>query len=169
MKKISVLFLASVIASAGMGVGYAVTNGDVNPLSVNSDVFFVGYVTPYDNEVEKDIGTVTAELADEYSSGYYETVSIEIYSAYPSYTAYVDFFVENTGADPEYVYGFVSELQDYDHDAMSITLEGNLASTVYLDPGEIVCGTVNITVLNDALQSHTYHFTVGLAFGSLPP
>ena len=171
-KKLGLIILVAIIASAGMGVGYAVTNGtDVNPMSTDPDVFYVGYVAAYDNEVEKDVGSVSAWLSDEYQTGYYRGIGVEILGAYPTYEVYIDFIVENTGEDRKYFHGLITDYEgfDYDPNAMDITLSGNLAELEYLEPGQSEGGTLVITVLNTCQQSYTYEFTVGLAFDSLPP
>lgn len=161
--KIGLILLAAIVVSAWTGVSYSFCNGNpVDPLIIDPDVAFVGTVTAYDNEVGKNIGTVTASLTGPYGDGLYNGIAVEILSAYPGYIAYIDFTVENTGDVPINVRGLVSDV--YDHNAMSISLAGNIATISQLQAGESVSGTAVITVLNDALQNNLYAFSVGILF-----
>ena len=163
--KLGVLILLTFIISAGIGVSYAYTNGDINPLGVPSsycDVAFVGEVYASDNEVEKFIGEVDAWLTDETNPGEYNGIWVEIYHAYPSYEVYIDFTVKNTGERPIDVNGLVPI--SYDPLAMAFTLTGDISTTTSLDIGETVDGRLVILVLNTVNQNDCYEFEVGIGF-----
>lgn len=160
--KLGVLVIVAVIAFAGIGVSYACV--DPNAPRCYCDVAFVDSVYAYDNEDEKDIGTIDAWLNGEYNNGLYNGIWVDIFDAYPGYVVFIDFTVKNTGDRPIDVNGLVPI--DYDPSAMSFSLTGDISQTTWLDTGASVDGTLVITVENDALESHTYYFKVGFGFSS---
>lgn len=168
--KLGLVFLVGVIAVAGMGVSYGVITNNFETNGIPGcyfDVAFVDSVYAYDNEVEKDIGTVYAELTDGYNNGYYDGIYVEIDHSYPTYEVYIDFTVQNTGDHPIDVNGIT--VTNYDNSAMSTSLSGDLADTSSIAPLEKVDGTVNITVLNEAKMNWIYEFEIGLGFSGECP
>jgi len=165
MKRLGVLVLIAVIASAGIGVSYATINGDYDIGGFPScycDVAFVGSVTAYDNEVTKFIGEVDARLIDDYNDGLYNGIWVEITHAYPCYEVYIDFTVINSGNNPINIDGLVPG--GYNPSAMAVSLTGDISTTGSLPAGNTVDGTLTITVLNGALQNEEYEFTIDLGF-----
>jgi len=164
-KKLGLLFLVAVIASAGIGVSYASFNGGYvigGFPSCYCDVAFVGSVTAYDNEVTKFIGEVDAWFIDDYNDGLYNGIWVEIAHAYPGYVVYIDFTVINAGNNPINIDGLAPG--GYDPSAMAVSLTGDISTTGSLPAGDTVDGTLTITVLNGAFQNEEYEFTIDLGF-----
>lgn len=162
--KLGVLFLLAVIvvASAGMGISYAINGGNVG-VGVPSGWCDVAFTSaepgdPPDNEGAIDVGDVIVTLNPGGSS-----ITIDVTTAYPGYEAYVDFTITNLGNNPIDVDGVVSE--DYDETALEIVVDDVVAGTV-LGMGESLDGTATITVLQGAEQNTQYGFTLGLGFSN---
>ena len=167
--KISLVFLVGFIAVAGMGLSYSCVTDNLETNGIPNcyfDVAFVDNVYARDNEEMKDIGTVYAELTDGFN-GLYNGIYVEIDHAYPSYEVFIDFTVQNTDDHPIDVNGIT--VTNYDTNAMSTSLSGDLAVTSSIAPLQKVDGTVNIIVLNEAKMSWEYDFEIGLGFSGECP
>jgi len=167
-KKLGLLFIVAVIASAGIGVSYASFNGGYvigGFPSCYCDVAFVGDVFATDSDDDtKNIGDVQAWLTDEYppSTGLYNGIGVEITGAYPCYEVYIDFTVKNAGERLLDVGGIT--LENYNHSAMLTHLSGPLSDVGSLLPGEEKDGRLTIIVLNEAKMNWLYEFEIGLGF-----
>ena len=163
--KLGVFFLLAVIvvASAGMGISYAISGPSILEGGVPScwcDVAFTsaGPGIPPDNEFDKNVGHVTVTRDPSGSS-----ITVDITTAYPGYEAYIDFTITNLGNQPIDVDGVISET--YNVNALEIVVTGVAENTV-LYAGESLEGTVTIKVLPGAEQNTPYPFTMGLGFSN---
>ena len=164
--KLCVLLLLTVIivASAGMGISYAINGGNVG-VGVPSrwcDVAFTSAEPgdPPDNEGAVDVGDVIVTLDPSGSS-----INVVITTAYPGYEAYVDFTITNRGNKPINV-DSVSVSGSYDPDELEIVVDGVEKGAV-LGVGESWGGRkATIKVLQGVEQDTLYTFTISLVFSN---
>jgi hypothetical protein len=156
--KIIIMSLIFFIASAGIGLSYAQSNGGINCDSVAESYYPMIFtdVSVSDNEVEKFIGEISADIDTEG-----KTITVDIDHAYPSYEVYIDFTIMNTGDTPAMVHGLTAS--SYDDTAMSFSLSG-FEGVDTIPGGGTLDATLTITVLNTALQNSEYPFSFSFGF-----
>jgi len=167
--KLGLVIMVAVIASAGMGISFALTDGEsFGPLQEDPDVVFMEHIEFYDNEVEKDIGQIDAWVTGPMGGEYYQGIEVNITDAYPLYIAYVNFTVRNIGGEPINVRGISH--WGYDHNAINITLGGEILNFIdeKLDVGQCVDGQAIIKILNGAIENSFYEFEIHLLFDNMP-
>jgi len=156
--KIIIMSLIFIIASAGIGLSYAQSNGDID-CDCMADSYYPMIFTDVsvsDNEVEKFIGEISAEIDAEG-----KTITVDIDHAYPSYEVYIDFTIMNTGDTPATVHGLTAS--SYDDTAMSYSLSG-FESVDTIPCGGTLDATLTITVLNTVLENSEYPFSFSFTF-----
>ncbi len=157
-KKLIVLALIIVIASAGIGTSYAIavdafnTNGDSEYWY---DVAFT-FVSTSDNEYVKDVAFVDAIIIDD------NNIEVSLTNAYPGYIAYIDFTITNTGIDPIIVDAVT--INPYNTVALDVQVVDVIAGTILYVNGDIIDGQVTIEVLQGAAQGTIYPVTIDIGF-----
>ena len=157
--KLGVLFLVAVIAIASVGMSYSLANGENNTNGVCCpDVEFTD-VTTSDNEYEKEVADVTAQIINGGSG-----IHVDISNAYPEYIATITFTMENVGSKPIYVSAFSIESSDDDALDINVVPDINVGTWLYYYGDKIIRDlTVRITQL--AEQNTPYRFWVNTTFG----
>ncbi len=157
-KKLIVLVLIAVIASAGFGTSYAITT-DGFDTHENSccwyDVAFT-FVSTSDNEYVKDVAFVDAIIIDD------NNIEVSLTNAYPGYIAYVDFTITNTGTDPIIVDAVT--IGSYNAAALDIQIIDVIAGTILYVNGDTIEGQVTIEILQGASQNSAYPANIDIGF-----
>jgi hypothetical protein len=158
------LFAASIltmITLGTMGYSYACWNGriHINPCRCNCDVKFTK-VTTYDNEIEKDVADITAQITCDRS-----TIDAYITNGYPCYEAYMDFTIKNTGNKPIHIDEVT--IGDYDKTALEIEMTNIIACT-WISPCETIDGSLTVHILQEAKQNWQYTFQVKIRTSCQP-
>ena len=156
--KLGVLFIVAVIASAGMGVSYAVTNGEVivNGACCYPDIQFTE-VTTWDNEYIKEVADVTAQIVDNNNG-----IQVFVSNAYPGYIATINFTMKNVGDFPAYVSVFSIEISD---DALDVDVVPDITVGTVLDIGDEIKRDLTVHVTEFAEQNIiSYRFWVNTTF-----
>ena len=156
--KLGVLFIVSVIASAGMGVSYAVTNGEFNTNGVcYPDVEFTD-VSTSDNEYVKEVADVDAQIVN---AG--RGIDVDISNAYPGYEATINFTIMNIGDCPIYVSGV--SVWSSDSDAVEVTVVPDITVGTWLYYyGDTIVRDLVVLITQDAEQGTPYQFNVTIDF-----
>jgi hypothetical protein len=153
MKKqlIAVLLLAVIVAST-IGYSYACFNHSffTNHYYCNCGVEFKA-VTTSDNENEKDVAAVTAQITIDG-----KTINVQITNAYPCCEAYVSYTMQNTGCFPIH---FISvAIINPNPEALEITTTDHTCT--WLPIGETTQGTTTVHILQEAKQNWEYTFQI---------
>lgn len=166
IKKIGVVFLVVIIALALCRVGYAFwTDTLIIDDTVQTAEWKAGFTACSTNDPpgipgtidpgkDKDVGSCTAELAVPENGGDYEQVIVTIENAYPCYECEVSVTVHNDGTMPARIGAL------HITSPPEVTVEHIDFLGVVLDPGDEVEGWFRVHVEQEALQDHTYTFTV---------
>jgi len=154
-----VLFLVVVIVSAGIGTGYAVLADEINIDDFAECYCDVGFVSVWtdDNEMDKYVADVSAVITNNGNG-----LSVSISNAYPGYVAYIDFAIQNMDVNPAYVGGVI--IGNYDEDALDIVVSGVNPGAVLYQNGNLLVGTLTVSVLQGVMESTGYPFDVSLGF-----
>ena len=157
--KVDMLFLVGVIAFAGIGMSYAVLAGEINVNGFAECYCDVGFVSVWtdDNEMDKYVADVSAVITNSGNS-----FSVSISNAYPGYVAYIDFAIQNMDVNPAYVGGVI--IGNYDEDALDIVVSGVNPGAVLYQNGNLLVGTLTVSVLQGVMESTGYPFDVSLGF-----
>lgn len=155
--KLGAIFLVSVLALAGTGMGYAMwsetlyIDGWIQTGYIDAEwsIFEVDDSEP-DN---KDFSYVIAEIEG-------DTLYIDIYNAYPCIDYWVVFDVHNTGSIPIHLY--------WDGIITPADFPGTITMTdltcIQLHPYDYEYGTITIHLNNDALENSYYSFETTLVY-----
>ena len=167
IKKIGVVFLVVIIALALCRVGYAFwTDTLIIDDTVQTAEWKAGFTACSTNDPpgtidpgkDKDVGSCTAELAVPENGGDYEQVIVTIENAYPSYECEVSVTVHNDGTVPARIGALditsPPEVTVEHIDFLGVVLNPDGS------PGDSVGGQFWVHVEQEALQDHTYTFTV---------
>lgn len=152
--KIFALLILSMIALSTIGYSYACWNGriHINPrCCCNCDVDFTK-VTTYDNEIEKDVADVHAEITN-----CKDKINAYITNAYPCYEAYINFTIKNKGNKPAHIDEVT--IEDYNKTALEIEMT-NLIACTWISPDETVNGQLTVHILQEAKQNWQYKFQI---------
>lgn len=117
-----------------------------------SDIVFVG-----DNEVDVEIADVSALIISD------DLLEVSITNAYPGYIAYIDYNITNVG-DPVSITGLSYSISD--STALSLSNSGITPGTILVS-GEIITGSLVVTILSSAYQNSYYTFDVFIDFGEV--
>jgi len=156
--KIFALLILAIIALTTIGYSYACWNGGIQ---INCyyycycDVKFTK-VTTWDNEVEKDVGNVSAQITCDGN-----TINVYITNAYPCYEAYINFTIKNKGDKPVHIDEVT--VQDYNKTALEIEMTNIIACT-WISPCETINGLLTVHTLQEAEECHTYTFKIVIKF-----
>jgi len=155
--KIFALLILAIIALTAIGYSYACLNGgiQINCYYYNCDVKFTK-VTTWDNEIEKDVGNVSAQIT--YDGN---TINVYITNAYPCYEAYINFTIKNKGCKPVHIDEVT--VQDYNKTALEIEITNIIACT-WISPCETKNGLLTVHTLQEAQECHTYTFKIVIKF-----
>lgn len=156
-KTVAILALAIVLVSV-MSYSYASLNGTTKTCSCFGIEFTA--VSVSDNEIGRDIGKVWAQIT---CDG--KRIDVHMTQAYPSYEAYVNFTIMNTGTLPIHI----DEVRvgPYDRDALEIETT-NLAACTWISPGRTLRASEAVTILVGARQGWSYAFTVEIKTSCQP-
>ena len=148
--KIVISLMLVAIALISIGYSYACTNGWQINCYCNCDIKFTK-VTTSDNEFEKDVANVYAEIVN---CG--NTINAYITNAYPCYRAYINYTIKNTGCKPVH-FDSVTIINNYP-DVLDITTTNHTCT--WLSPYEKVKGTTTVHILQPAEQDSEYEFQI---------
>jgi hypothetical protein len=149
--KIFALLILAMIVLSIIGYSYACRNGGIQiNCYYNCDVEFTE-VTTSDNEIEKEVANVYAEICDG------DKINAYITNAYPCYEAYIDFTIKNKGNKPVHIDEV--RIEDYDKTALEISIIDIIACT-WISPGETINGQVTVHILQEAKQNWQYTFKI---------
>jgi hypothetical protein len=150
--KIFALLILAIIALSIIGYSYACYNGGIhiNCYQPYCDLKFIS-VTTSDNEIEKDVGNVSAEITcDRYAINAYIT------NAYPCYEAYICYTIKNKGTCP--IHFDSVTIINLNPEALDITTTNHTCTC--LSPYETVKGTTTVHTLQPAQQNGQYTFQI---------
>jgi len=155
--KIAALFIVSTLAMTGVGAGvahwseYLWLSGDVETGELTMAVISVAV----DEVEEKDwVANTYTELFDSNGDGWYDTILITVTNAYPSYSAYIHFTVQNVGTIPACLNNIIID------GPACIELDAWDSIGEQRDPGDRADNTMWFHVLQCAEELTTYEFTV---------
>ncbi|MEM0006668.1 MAG: hypothetical protein QXR89_00150 [Candidatus Bathyarchaeia archaeon] len=160
--KIFALIVLAIIALSLIGYSYACWNGCIQIdryCGCYCDVKFTK-VTTYDNEVEKDIGNVYAQITCEG-----KTIDVILTNTYPCYEAYINFTIKNKGCKPAHIDEV--KIEEYNKTALEIELTGIIACT-WISPCETMKGQLIVHPLQEAEECHTYTFKIVIKISCQP-
>jgi hypothetical protein len=156
--KIFALIILAIIALTSIGYSYACLNGGIqvnyHP-SCYCNVVFIK-VRTYDNEIEKDVGKVYAQISCDGG-----TIQVCIDNSYPCYKAYINFTIKNKGCNPVHIDEV--KIQDYDKTALEMEMI-NIIVCTWISPCETISGLLTVHTLQEAQECHTYAFKVVIKF-----
>jgi len=150
--KLFATLILAMVTLGTIGYSYACWNGGIhiNRCQTNCDVKFT-YVTTTDNEHEKDVANVNAEITNEGNS-----INAYITNAYPCYEAYITYTIQNTGNYPAHFYNLT--IINPNPEALEITTTNHTCT--WLQSGETVTGTTTVHILQEAEQNMQYTFKI---------
>jgi len=156
--KIFALIILAIIALTSIGYSYACLNGGIQVNCYPScycNVVFIK-VRTYDNEIEKDVGKVYAQISCDGG-----TIQVCIGNSYPCYKAYINFTIKNKGSYPVHIDEV--KIQDYNSTALEIEMT-NIIACIWISPCETINGLLTVHTLQEAQECHTYTFKVVIKF-----
>jgi hypothetical protein len=138
-----------------LGYSYACWNGGIHiNCYCNCDVKFTSVITS-DNEFEKEVADVTAEITCDGN-----TINAYTTNAYPCYEAYINYTIKNTGYKP--VHFDTLTIINNHPEALEITTTNHTCTL--LPPGDMVQGTTAVHILQPAEQDWEYNFQIKIGF-----
>ena len=164
MRNIGLLFAISLVALAVMGMGYAhwsqtlYINGTVTTGKLCVGIRDMGTNDPpntKDPGKDKDVGvTISINVGDpkcyHNNTPYYEEIMYKIENAYPCYNSTGFFWIANCGSIPVNI---TNVSCTYNTTALEVTVSD---ITGQLDPCEVIDGTIDFHVKQEAEQNKTY-------------
>ncbi len=150
--KIFALLIIAIIAISIIGYSYACNNGGIHIdcCQPYCDLKFIS-VTTSDNEIEKDVANVSAEITcDRY------TINAYITNSYPCYEAYICYTIKNKGTCP--IHFDSVTIINPNPEALDITTTNHTCT--WLSPCETVQGTTTVHILQPAQQNSEYTFQI---------
>ncbi|MEM3700076.1 MAG: hypothetical protein QXL57_04320 [Candidatus Bathyarchaeia archaeon] len=152
MKKLQITLALTIITLTAIGYSYACTNGGINiNCYCNCDVKFTK-VTTWDNEIEKDVATITANIIG--CDG--DTIKAYITNAYPCYEAYINYTIKNIGCKPVHFDSLT--IINENPEALEITTTNHTCT--WLSPSEKISGITTVHILQPAKQNWQYQFQI---------
>ena len=153
--------LLTLITLMGIGTAFALMNNSyacyLKPTRVDTycKVRFV-HVKYWNNEIEKDVGYICAWITD-----CEHTIKISICNAYPCYTAYINFTIENKGKLDAHI-DKVS-VENPNPEALELVLNPNL-ECIWIEPCQTIEGQLAVHTLQTAQECHTYTFEIEIKY-----
>jgi len=158
--KLFAALILTMITLGTMGYSYACWNGRISiNRHYNCDIEFTTVATT-DNEIEKDVADVYAEIT---CDG--DTINAYTTNGYPCYEAYIDFTIKNTGNKPIHIDQVT--IGDYDKTALEIEMTNIIACT-WISPCETINGQLTVHILQEAKQNWQYTFQVEIKTSCQP-
>ena len=149
--KIFTLLILTMIAITTIGYSYSYHNGRVHINCYCYCNIKFTHVTTSDNEIEKDVGDVYAEIScDE------NIVNVYISNAYPCYQANITYTIKNTCCKLVH-FTNLTIINDYP-EALEITTTNHTCT--WLSPCQTVQGTTTVHILQEAEQDWQYTFQI---------
>lgn len=140
-----------IIALTSIGYSYSCHKGRFH---INCccccDIKFTS-VTTSDNEVEKEVGDVYAEISCDRN-----TINVYISNAYPCYRANITYTIKNTGC--KLVHFTSLTINNEYPEALEITTTNHTCT--WLSPCQTVQGTTTVHILQEAEQDWQYTFQI---------
>jgi len=156
MKKLLTALALAMLMLMATGYSYACWNGGIQiKCYCNCDVKFIK-VTTWDNEIEKDIATVTATIEGCNA----DTIKAYITNAYPCYTAYINYTIKNTGCKPVHFNSLT--IINPNQEALEITTTNH--TSTWLQPCQKISGLTTVHILQPAQQNWQYQFQIKIGF-----
>jgi len=150
-KKMLISLFLAIIVLTSIGYSYACYKGRIHVnCCCNCDVEFTSVITG-DNEVEKDVASIIAEITDEGS-----TINAYIINGYPCYQAHITYTIKNMGSYPVHFTNVI--IENPNPEALEITTTNHTCT--WLSPYETVQGTTIIHVLQQAKEDWQYRFQI---------
>ena len=153
--KIFAIIILAIIALSIIGYSYACYNGGVHIdcYQPYCNLKFIS-VTTSDNEIEKDVANVSAEITcDRY------TINAYITNAYPCYEAYICYTIKNKGTCPIHFNSLT--IINPNPEALEIATTNHTCT--WLSPCEKVSGLTTVHILQPAQQNSEYTFQIKIA------
>jgi len=151
------IFTALILATIALGIigySYACWNGGISIDCYCKCNLIFKSVKTWDNEIEKDVATVTATITCDK-----DTIIVTITNAYPCYTAYINYTIQNIGNRP---IQFTSlTITNPNPEALEITTT-NHTGTI-LGACQTVSGTTTVHTLQTARENWQYEFKIKIA------
>jgi len=167
--KIFALIILAIIALTSIGYSYACLNGGIQVNCYPSyycNVVFIK-VRTYDNEIEKDVGKVYAQISCDGG-----TIQVCIDNSYPCYKAYINFTIKNTGCKP--VHFDTLTIINPNPEALEITTTNFTCTWLQpcqlcqlcqpCQPCETVKGNTTVHIIQTAQECHTYIFKIEIKY-----
>jgi len=151
------IFTALILATIALGIigySYACWNGGISIDCYCKCNLIFKSVKTWDNEVEKDVATVTAYITCDK-----DTIMVTITNAYPCYTAYINYTIQNIGNRP-IQFTSVTIINDYP-EALEITTTNHTGTM--LGTCQKIGGTTTVHTLQPAQQNWQYQFQIKIA------
>lgn len=149
--KVFTATILAIIALILMGHSYACWNGGIQiDCYCKCNLAFTKVVT-WDNEMEKDVATVTAKITCDK-----DTIKVKITNGYPCYTAYINYTVKNIGKCP-IQFTSLTMINDYP-EALEITTTDHTGTV--LGACQTITGTTTVHTLQEARQNWQYEFEI---------
>jgi hypothetical protein len=152
MKKLTVAMII-IIAIGLVSYGYACATG-INIKTSICAVKFIKAMTS-DNEVSNDFAHVSAQIID---CG--QAIEMTMTNGYPHYEAYLNYAIQNKGTVP--IQSTSLAITNPNPEALKVTSTDH--GGTWLQPGQTVQGTTNVTLLETAQQGGYYAFKVQIGF-----
>jgi len=149
--KLFATLILTMITLSTIGYSYACWNGRIHiNCYCNCDIEFTT-VTTTDNEIEKDVADVYAEITNDGN-----TINAYITNAYPCYEAYITYTIQNTGNKPTHFKNLT--IINPNPEALEITTTNHTCT--WLQPSETIEGVTTIHILQEAKQNWQYTFQI---------
>ena len=150
-KKMLISLFLAIIVLTSIGYSYACYKGRIHVnCCCNCDVEFTSVITG-DNEVEKDVASIIAEITDEGS-----TINAYIINGYPCYQAHITYTIKNMGSYPVHFTNVI--IENPNPEALEITTTNHTCT--WLSSDETVQGTIIIHILQQAKENWQYRFRI---------
>lgn len=151
-KKILIALALAISTLTAIGYSYACTNGGINVGCYSyCDIKFT-CVKTWDNEVEKDVATITAKI----TGCSCDTIEARITNGYPCYKAYINYTIKNVGCKPVH-FNSLTIINEHP-EALEITTTNHTCT--WLAPGEKITGLTTVHILQEARQNWQYTFQI---------
>lgn len=148
--KILAPIILAITALSLIGYSYACWNGIHIDCYCKCDLIFTK-VTPWDNEIEKDVATTTAHITCDK-----DAIIVKITNAYPCYEAYIEYTIKNVGNRPVQ---FTSvTVINPNPEALEITSTDHTGTV--LGPCQTTTGKTTVHILQPAKQNWQYEFEI---------
>jgi len=163
-QKILTIFTTALILITLLGtIGYSFAGGNIqiSPSTTNNEIFKVifTHVKTWDNEITKEVAETTATITPDG-----KTIQAHLTNAYPCYTAYINFTIENQGTLNVHIDKI--SVENPFLTALEVTAPTYLECT-WIAPWEKIEGQVTAH-LTEPEECHTYTFRIIILLSGYP-